>query len=106
MRSMVSRRSFLQACSLAAASPALYARRVQTVGVQLYTVRSLFPDKASETLRALDAIGYREAELTFANLDKILPAVEATRLKPVSIHLDSTLITKGADDDISRVLDD
>jgi len=57
-------------------------------------------------VRALDAIGYREAELTFGGLDNIFPLVQATKLKPVSIHLDSALVTKGADDAIRRTLDD
>jgi len=69
-------------------------------------VRTLLPDKAPETLRAIDAAGYREAEATFAGLDKIWPALQATRLKPVSIHLDSALVTRGADDEARRVLDD
>jgi len=106
MGSMISRRSFLQASALTALAPTLHARRLQTIGVQLYTVRTLFPDKAPETLRAIDDIGYREAELTFGGLDRILPAVQATKLKPVSIHLDSTMVTKGDDDTLRRTLDD
>jgi len=104
---MTSRRKFLEAGSLAAALAAtVRARRLETIGAQLYTVRTLLPDKAPEVLRAIDAAGYREAEATFAGLDKIWPALQATRLKPVSIHLDSALVTKGADDEARRVLDD
>src|SRR5215469_5941694 len=104
---MTSRRRFLQSSALAAAlGEALHARRLETIGVQLYTVRSLLPDKAAETLRAINDIGYREAEATFAGLDRIWPALEATKLKPVSIHLDSAMVTKGEDDAIKRALDD
>jgi sugar phosphate isomerase/epimerase len=39
-------------------------------------------------------------------LDKIWPALEATKLKPVSIHLDSTMVTKGDEDTAKRTLDD
>jgi sugar phosphate isomerase/epimerase len=104
---MTSRRRFLQSSTLAAAvAGALDARRLETIGVQLYTVRSLLPDKAAETLRAIDAIGYREAEATYAGLERIWPALEATKLKPVSIHLDSAMVTKGDDDSNQRALDD
>jgi sugar phosphate isomerase/epimerase len=104
---MPSRRQFLQTSSLAAAmSATLRGRQIKTIGAQLYTVRSILPEKPAETLKAIDAIGYREAEAVFAGLDKIWPALQATRLKPVSIHLDSTLVTKGSDDDGRRILAD
>ena len=107
MTMMTSRRRFLQTSALAAALGAtLKARQLKTICVQLYTVRTVLPEKPAETLKAIDAIGYREAEATFAGLDKFWPALQATRLKPVSIHLDSTLITKGGDDDAKRTLDD
>lgn len=103
---MTSRREFLQAGSLAATlcAPARPAQ-LRTIGVQLYTVRTVLPEKPAETLRAIDAIGYREAEATFAGLDRIWPALKATGLNPVSIHLDSALVTKGAGDEIARTMD-
>lgn len=106
MEFMTSRRKFLQAGSLAAALGASAgAAQLRSIGVQLYTVRTVLPGKPAETLRAIDAIGYREAEATFAGLDGIWPALQATRLKPVSIHLDSAMVTKGKDDDIARTMD-
>ncbi len=103
---MTSRRRFLQRTSLAAAFAATAgAAPLKTVGVQLYTVRTILPEKPAETLKALDAIGYREAEVTYATLDQIWPALTATRLKPVSLHLDSKLITQGKSDDIKRTID-
>ncbi len=80
-------------------------KQLAAVGVQLYTVRSLLPQRAAETLKAVDAIGYREAEATFAGLDQIWPALESTRLKPISIHLDSKLVTQGAGDEARRTLE-
>jgi sugar phosphate isomerase/epimerase len=104
---MTSRREFLQAGTLAAAlAAAARAKQLQTVGVQLYTVRAVMPQKAAETLKAIDEIGYREVEPTFAGLDKIWPALEATHLKPVSIHLDSALVTKGNPDELPHIFDD
>ena len=95
---MTSRREFLQASSLALAlSTAVRARQLKTVGVQLYTVRTVLPEKTAETLRAIEQIGFREVEPTYATLDKIWPAVQQTRMKPVSIHLDTQLFMKNAD---------
>jgi sugar phosphate isomerase/epimerase len=100
---MTSRREFLQASTLAAAlSAAASGKQLRTVGVQLYTVRTVLPQKPAEILGAIDEIGFEEVEATYAGLDTIWPALTATRLKPVSIHLDSALITKGKDEDIAR----
>ena len=106
MGEMTSRREFLQAGTLAATlCGAASAKQLRTIGVQLYTVRTVLPQKPAEILGAIDEIGYQEAEATYAGLDAIWPALVATRLKPVSIHLDSTLVTKGQDSDISRTFE-
>src|SRR3954447_1446503 len=103
---MTSRREFLQTTSLALSlGAAARAKQLKTVGVQLYTVRTVLPQKTAETLTAIDEIGYREVEPTFATLHSIWPALQATKLKPVSVHLDSALVTKGKDDDIARTVD-
>ena len=104
---MTSRREFLQTTSLALAlGAAARAKQLKTVGVQLYTVRTVLPQKTAETLKAIEEIGYQEVEPTYATLNQIWPALQATKLKPVSIHLDSALITKGKDDDIARTFDE
>jgi sugar phosphate isomerase/epimerase len=102
---MLSRRTFLQGSALAAVASTLPAKTLGTIGVQLYTVRGVLPEKPAETLRAIDAIGYREIEGTQGLLDKIVPALEGTKLKPVSIHLDSKVVTQGTGDDLARVLE-
>jgi len=104
---MSTRREVLKSLSIAAALPALplAARQLQSIGVQLYTVRTVLPQKPAETLNAIRAIGYQEIEATYAGLDKIWPAITASGLKPVSIHLDSTMVTKGNPDDLARALD-
>ena len=104
---MLSRRQMLQTTSLAAALGSVaHARKLQNVGVQLYTVRNILPEKPAETLRALDAIGYREIEGNFADLGKIMPALAGTHLKPVSLHLDIKLVMKGTDGDLARAADE
>ena len=106
MGNMVSRRAFLEATSAAAlVAKTAGAKELRTVGVQLYTVRSVLPKKPEETLRAIEKIGYREVEATYDNLDKIWPALKATSLKPVSIHLDENDIMNGSDDKIRKVID-
>ena len=86
----INRRTFLSA---ALTTAALHARTLKTVGVQLYTVRNILPEKPLETLQAIEQIGYREAEVTQAGIDKMWSALKQTSLKPVSIHMDTQLFT-------------
>ena len=84
--------------SIAASTAALsYGRTLKTIGVQLYTVRSIIDQKPLETLKALDQIGYREAEVIQGNMDKIWPDLKQTALKPVSLHMDTALFTRNQD---------
>src|SRR5271165_5385588 len=93
----VSRRSFMTT-SIAASTAALsYGRTLKTIGVQLYTVRSIIDQKPLETLKALDQIGYREAEVIQGNMNKIWPDLKQTALKPVSLHMDTVLFTRNQD---------
>ena len=103
---MTSRRDFLQATSLVAALGASgHAAQLKTLGVQLYTVRTVLPQKPQDTLNAIRAIGYREVEATYAGLDGLWPMLQASGLKPVSIHLDSGSVTQGKPDDLSPIFD-
>src|SRR6478672_11698605 len=100
---MISRRGFFQAGGLAAAIAARgRAKQLRSVGVQLYTVRTVLPQKPAETLRAIEAIGYREVEATQASLDQIWAALQATKLKPVSVHIDSKVVTQGPEENLKR----
>jgi sugar phosphate isomerase/epimerase len=101
---MTSRRDFLQAASLAALAATARATQLKAIGVQLYTVRNVLPEKPAETLNAIRAIGYQEVEATWADYGKIRPMVEAAGLKAPSIHIDNTLMGKGADE-MSRAVD-
>jgi sugar phosphate isomerase/epimerase len=84
--------------SIAASTAALsYGRTLKTIGVQLYTVRSIIDEKPLDTLKALDEIGYREAEVIQGNMDKIWPDLKQTALKPVSLHMDTALFTRNQD---------
>jgi len=104
---MISRRNFLQAGSAAAAlSTQISAKTLAAVGVQLYTVRGVLPAHPAETLRAIQSIGYAEVETGGVPLEKFWSDLEKTRLKAVSFHLDSALVTKGPEDQLDRTLAD
>ena len=90
----ITRRSFVTTSIAVSTSAASYGRTLSVIGVQLYTVRSVLPEKPLETLKALDEIGYREAEVIQDNMDKIWPALKQTSLKPVSLHLGTNLFTR------------
>lgn len=86
------RRGFFAALAASAAVPS-YARTLKTVGVQLYTLRTVLPQKPLETLKALEQIGFTEAEVIGATMADIWPSLMQTKLKPVSVHLDTALFT-------------
>jgi sugar phosphate isomerase/epimerase len=90
----IRRRDFL-ALAAAPALP-LSARTLKTVGVQLYTVRSVIDDKPLGTLKEIEEIGYREVEVVAGNMEKIWPSLQQTKLRPVSAHLDTALFTRDA----------
>ncbi len=102
----MTRRSFtfstLAAASLA--TPA-FGRKLSTFGVQLYTVRSIINKDPERILSEIEAAGYKEIEATSDNLDKIMEAAHKTKLKPVSVHLETDLFTKHRDK-LGPVLED
>ena len=102
---MNTRRQFLKAAALAGlAGAAARAARLKSIGVQLYTVRTVLPKDPAATLKAIHDIGYQEIEATQAGFDQIWPAVKASGLKPVSMHLDNSLVMRGGDE-LSRAVD-
>ena len=86
------RRAFL-ASSVAASAAPLFGRTLKTIGVQLYTLRNVLPAKPLETLKALETIGFQEAEVIGGSLNAVWPSLIQTKLRPVSIHLDTALFT-------------
>jgi sugar phosphate isomerase/epimerase len=72
-----------------------------TLGVQLYTVRTLLDADPGRTLRALVDIAYRDLELLEHHLDAIVPLARDVGLTPVSVHVEAL----SADGDIDRRFD-
>jgi len=98
----LSRRSFLAA---SAAVAAVEAKQLKSFGAQLYSLRSIINEKPLEVLQGLEAAGYTEAEVIRANMDKIWDALKQTKLKPVSLHIDTQMFTKDIDK-LNPTLDD
>lgn len=94
LKTTMSRRAVLAS---AASASLLMGRTLKTVGVQLYTVRSIIEKDTLETLRAIEQAGYSEIEATWGNLEKIWPSLQQTKLKPVSLHLDTAMFTRDQD---------
>lgn len=101
----LNRRQFLGTAAAAALAVPAFSKTLKTVGVQLYTVRSIINDKTLEVVQELDKIGFREAECVAQNLDKVYAALKQTQLKPVSLHLDTALFTRNQDK-LPAALDD
>src|SRR5580692_4304715 len=57
------------------------------LGVQVYTVRSVMPEKGAETLRAIAAIGYKEVEINFDDAKKYAAVLKETGLKATGSHI-------------------
>src|SRR5262245_45682889 len=91
---LMTRRTLVAGAATAAILP---AHTLKTVGVQLYTVRSIIEKNTLEVLQQIEQAGYREVEATWANLEKIWPSLQQTKLKPVSLHLDTPMFTKAQD---------
>jgi len=91
--------------SLAAGSMALQARKLKKIGCQLYTLRSVIDAQPKVIFDQLDSAGYDEVEAVRGNLPKIWDALKDSKLKPVSLHIDTRLFTV-EQDKLGAALDD
>lgn len=93
--SAISRRNWigLTAAGLIGVRRGWSAKFTRPLGVQLYTVRNVLPSAAEPTLRAIGAIGYREVEIALADVPRLAPMLKENRLKPVSCHIDTAIVT-------------
>jgi sugar phosphate isomerase/epimerase len=102
----MTRRSFtISAVAAASLQMPAFGRKLSTFGVQLYTVRSIINRDPQRVLNEIEAAGYKEIEATYDNLEKVMEAAHKTKLRPVSVHLDTDLFTKQRDK-LGPVLED
>lgn len=105
-----SRRRFVKSLSALAGAHKLASAaanegdKLSSVGVQLYTVRNVILNDPAQVLNTIEEIGYREAELVWASIDKIWADLKKTKLKPVSIHMDSQLFSAGSKSQLEAAL--
>jgi len=99
MQSSITRRGFLASAAAGAiATRASAALAPTTLGVQLYTVRNVFPTKGDEVLKQIAGIGYKEVEGdNFATLIRIAPTLKTLGLAPVSCHIPTPSVLGGGD---------
>ncbi len=90
----MNRRSFLSGIL---SSSALLAKKKagfdRPLGVQLYTVRSIFPKDPEGVIKSIAQIGYKEAEVLQANIDQVMPLLKENGMTAPSGHFDTGLIT-------------
>jgi sugar phosphate isomerase/epimerase len=71
----------------------LQAAAPKAIGVQLYTVRQQMTTNPEATLKAIADLGYTEVEVLRGTMDKVAPLARSLGLSPISVHVDSPLIT-------------
>jgi len=106
----ISRRTLLTTAGALAGGCALASppspHSLKDIGVQLYTVRDVIANgDPAEVLKTLDEIGFREAEVIWASLDKVWPGLRQTKMRPVSIHVDSELFKTENRGKLAAVID-
>jgi sugar phosphate isomerase/epimerase len=97
--SSTTRRNFVvQSAALLSAARVLSAHdplRDSDLGVQLYTVRNTLTKEPAKDLKAIEDIGFKEVEVVYATLDAIWPALQQTKLKAVSAHVETAFFMEG-----------
>jgi sugar phosphate isomerase/epimerase len=93
----ISRRGLLTAA--AAASTSLFAKKKgmfeKPLGVQLYTLRFVLPNDTENVLKTVAEMGYTEVECLRKDIAKERPFYEKYKLKPVSAHVETPILTGG-----------
>ena len=97
------RRAFLKnsAFSLAPLASA-YGRaagsdHLKNIGVQLYTVRRTIGNDPAAILASIQDEGYTEVEAIYTTVPAILPALEQTKMKRVSVHVEYNIYSSDAE---------
>ena len=89
----MTRREWIAATAVAAATPLLQAAMPKPLGCQLYTVRNILMKESDRVLKTIAEIGYTEVEGNRADLIELLPKIKQYGLKAVSCHIETPLVT-------------
>ena len=108
---MITRRHFLQTAALATAGSTLmsmpetaFAKKIKTVGIQLYTVRNEMAKDFEGTLKAVAALGYKEFE--FAGYNNKSPQDVKALLSGLGVTAPSAHFALAAlEKDLSKTID-
>jgi sugar phosphate isomerase/epimerase len=108
---VITRRHFLQTTALATAGSAfltmpesIFAKKIKTVGIQLYTVRAEMAKDFEGTLRAVAALGYKEFE--FAGYNNKSPQEVKTLLGNLGVTAPSAHFPLAAfDKDVNKTIE-
>ncbi len=108
---MITRRHFLQTAALATAGSTLmsmpettFAKKIKTIGIQLYTVRNEMAKDFEGTLKAVAALGYKEFE--FAGYNNKSPQEVKTLLSGLGVTAPSAHFALAAlEKDLSKTID-
>jgi sugar phosphate isomerase/epimerase len=87
------RRSFLS--GIVSSSAALAAKQVtfdRPLGVQLYTVRNTLPHDPEGVIEKIAKIGYKEAEVSQPDIEKVVPILKQNGMTAPSGHYDLALV--------------
>jgi sugar phosphate isomerase/epimerase len=93
MKGITRRQLSAAGLGMAALSSRAAAAFTHPLGAELYTVRSLMPNAAEQTLQAIAAIGYKEVELDRVTLLRVAPMLEKFGLIPAACHIETPLVT-------------
>lgn len=100
------RKLLIKSVSLAAAAALsaakLAARQLHTIGIRCTQVP---PEDTLKTYQTLEAMGYREMEATYREIERAWPAYRDISLRKVAVSLQPTLADPGKEDEMSRALD-
>ena len=93
----LTRRSFAFSGIAAALARPAFGRKLSSFGLELYTVRRIIDKDPARVFKEIEAAGYKEIETGSDGLDKIWPALQQTKLKPVGVFLPTDLFLRRQD---------
>ena len=105
----MNRRDLLvRSAALAAAAPLVglagpaSAARLTSIGVRPFNIK---PDNAAQTFHDLEATGFKEIEVPYADVEACWPVISKSPMKKVTVYIDGTLTAPGKEDELKRAVE-